>query len=85
VVCDLSTTPYVDVTSALMLMGLHATLQAAGIDFRLVETHAAVRDLLRVGGLEARTGPVSRRISLDDVIQSFRSPPREPHETNAAR
>ena len=72
VVCDLSTTPYVDVTSALMLMGLHANLQAAGIEFRLVEAHAAVRDLLRVGGLEARTGPVSRRISLDDVVESFR-------------
>ena len=73
VVCDLSTTPYVDVTSALMLMGLHANLQAAGIEFRLVEAHAAVRDLLRVGGLAARTGSVSRRISLDNVVESFRS------------
>jgi len=73
VVCDLSATPYVDVTGALMLMGLQASLQATGIDFRLVEAHAAVRDLLRVGGLEARTGSVSRRISLNDVIESFRA------------
>jgi hypothetical protein len=32
-----------------------------------------VRDLLRVGGLEARMGSVSRRISLDDVVESFRT------------
>lgn len=74
VVCDLSTTPYVDVTSALMLVGLHANLEAAGIEFRLVEAHAAVRDLLRASGLEARMGSVSRRISLDDVIESLGKP-----------
>jgi len=84
VVCDLSTTPYVDVTSALMLMGLQANLHAAGIEFRLVEARATVRDLLRAGGLEARMGSVSRRISLDDVIQSFGEPAvGEPQETQA--
>ncbi len=84
VVCDLSTTPYVDVTSALMLMGLQANLQSAGIEFRLVEAHATVRDLLRAGGLEARMGSVSRRISLEDVIESFGKPAvGEPHETQS--
>ena len=82
VVCDLSTTPYVDVTSALMLMGLQANLQSAGIEFRLVEARASVRDLLRAGGLEARMGSVSRRISLEDVIESFGKPAvGAPHET----
>jgi MFS superfamily sulfate permease-like transporter len=84
VVCDLSTTPYVDVTSALMMMGLQANLHAAGIEFRLVEARATVRDLLRAGGLEARMGSVSRRISLDDVIESFGKPAvGGPQETQA--
>jgi STAS domain len=84
VVCDLSTTPYVDVTSALMLMGLQANLRAAEIEFRLVEARATVRDLLRAGGLEARMGSVSRRISLDDLVESFRKPAGgEPKETHA--
>jgi hypothetical protein len=65
-----------------MLMGLQANLQSAGIEFRLVEARASVRDLLRAGGLEARMGSVSRRISLEDVIESFGKPAvGEPHET----
>jgi len=74
VVCDLSTSPYVDVTSALMLVGLHANLEAAGIEFRLVEARANVRDLLRAGGLEERMGQVSHRVSVDDVIESLGTP-----------
>ena len=61
VVCDLSTSPYVDVAGARMLAGLHADLAAAGIQFQLVEAHAAVRDILRAEGLEERLGQISRR------------------------
>jgi sulfate permease, SulP family len=70
-VCDLSTSPYVDVAGARMLAGLHADLAAEGIQFRLVEAHAAVRDILRAEGLEDHLGPISRRLSVDDIIEGY--------------
>ena len=70
VVCDLSTSPYVDVAGAKMLAGLHSDLAAAGIEFRLAEAHAAVRDILRASGLEQYTGPITRRASVDSVVES---------------
>jgi SulP family sulfate permease len=78
VVCDLSTSPYVDVAGARMLAGLHADLAAAGIQFQLVEAHAAVRDILRAEGLEERIGQISHSISVDDIIETSRYHP-EPH------
>jgi sulfate permease, SulP family len=72
VVCDLSTSPYVDMAGAQMLAGFHTDLAAAGIRFQLVEAHATVRDTLRAAGLEERIGQISRRLSLDDVIETFR-------------
>jgi SulP family sulfate permease len=53
-----------------MFAGLHADLTAAGIQFRLVEARAAVRDLLRTEGLEERLGQISRRLSVDDIIET---------------
>jgi sulfate permease, SulP family len=72
VVCDLSTSPYVDVAGARMLAELHADLAAAGISFQLVEAHAAARDILRAEGLEERVGQIGRRLSVDDVIEASR-------------
>ncbi len=46
VVCDLSTSPIVDLAGARMLATLHATLEAMGMRLRLVAAHAAVRDIL---------------------------------------
>jgi MFS superfamily sulfate permease-like transporter len=71
VVCDLSTSPYVDVAGARMLAGLHKDLTAAGIQFRLVEARASVRDILRAEGLEERLGQIGRRMSVDDIIEAF--------------
>ena len=56
VVCDLSTSPAVDLAGARMLATLHKELQAAGIRLRLVSAHAAVRDILRAEGLEETVG-----------------------------
>jgi SulP family sulfate permease len=72
VVCDLSTSPYVDVAGTRMLAELHADLAAAGISFQLVEAHAAARDILRAEGLEERVGQIGRRLSVDDVIEASR-------------
>ena len=71
VVCDLSTTPVVDLAGARMLKTLHATLEKAGIRLRMVAAHAAVRDMLRAEGLEERVGYFGRRISLADAIDEF--------------
>ena len=71
VVCDLSTSPYVDLAGARMLGRLNDDLKAAGIRLRLVAAHAAVRDMLRAEGLEEHVGYFGRRISVADVIDEF--------------
>jgi sulfate permease, SulP family len=72
VVCDLSTSPMVDLAGARMLAKLHQELQVAGIRLQLVAAHAAVRDILRAEGLEERVGYFGRRITMADAIDEFR-------------
>ncbi len=71
---DLSTSPYVDVAGARMLRELYEELSAAGVTLRLAEARSGVRDLLRVEGLEERVGYFGRRVSVDDVLESFYAP-----------
>jgi sulfate permease, SulP family len=71
VVCDLSTSPVVDLAGARMLAALHVTLEAMGMRLRLVAAHAAVRDILRAEGLEERVGYFGRRVSVADVIDEL--------------
>jgi SulP family sulfate permease len=71
VLCDLSTSPYVDTAGARMLMSLHHELKSRGIHFRLTEAHASVRDILRAEGFDEQIGQIDRRISVDDIIQQW--------------
>jgi MFS superfamily sulfate permease-like transporter len=71
VVCDLSTSPYVDLAGARMLDRLHGEIAARGMALRLVEAHARVRDILREEGLDAKAGPISRRVSVLDAVEAF--------------
>ena len=71
VVCDLSTSPQVDMAGARMLAKLHRDLVEANIRMRLVAAHAPVRDILRAEGLEESVGYFGRRISVADVIDEF--------------
>jgi high affinity sulfate transporter 1 len=71
VVGDLSSSPNVDVSGAAMLAELGRELAGQGVALRLVEARSGVRDLLRAEGLGEHVGEVSRRISLDDVIEDF--------------
>jgi high affinity sulfate transporter 1 len=71
VVCDLSTSPVVDLAGARMLATLYATLEAMGMRLRLVAAHAAVRDILRAEGLEERVGYFGRRVSVADVVDEL--------------
>jgi len=74
VVCDLSTSPQVDLAGARMLAKLHRDLAEANIRMRLVAAHAPVRDILRAEGLEEGVGYLGRRISVADVIDEFEKP-----------
>jgi high affinity sulfate transporter 1 len=71
VVCDLSTSPYVDMAGAEMLAELHADMAASGIEFRVVEARSSVRDMLRLEGLEEKLGHISRRTSLAQAVEEF--------------
>ncbi len=68
VVCDLSTSPTVDLAGARMLGALQAELAAAGVPLRLVGARGGVRDILRAEGLAERVGPFGRTVSLAEVI-----------------
>lgn len=74
VVCDLSTSPNIDLAGARMLAKLHAQLQAAGITLRLASAHAAARDILRGEGLEDLVGYFGRRVTALDLLDEFEGP-----------
>jgi MFS superfamily sulfate permease-like transporter len=74
-ICDLSTSPQIDIAGARMLSNLHGELARRGIVFRLVEARAAVRDMLRVEGVEEKTGRVDRFTSLAEAIEDFQKEP----------
>jgi high affinity sulfate transporter 1 len=71
VVCDLSTSPSIDLAGAKMLLNLQAELAKREINLRLVEARASVRDLLRIEGAEERVGTINRFATLADVIEDF--------------
>lgn len=71
VICDLSTSPTVDMAGARMFLALHADLSQRGIAFRLVEARSEVRDMLRVEGLEEKVGRIDRFTMLADAIEDF--------------
>src|SRR6202007_2312355 len=58
VICDLSTSPNIDMAGARMFLTLHAELAKRGMAFGLVEARSAVRDMLRIEGVEQKAGRV---------------------------
>ena len=68
VVCDLSASPYVDLTGSRALHELHKQLAARGMDLRIVGARGRVRDLLRADGLGEKIGRFDRVTTLDAVI-----------------
>ncbi|HET6408023.1 MAG TPA: SulP family inorganic anion transporter [Chthoniobacteraceae bacterium] len=75
VICDLSTSPMVDMAGARMLLALHTELAKRDLTFRLVEARAGVRDMLRVEGVEDRVGRIDRFTMLADAIDAFHQEP----------
>ncbi len=68
VVCDLSDSPFIDVAGARILAGLHRDLSNRGVQLRVVEAHAKVRDLLRAEGLEEQVGYLGRHLSVEQAV-----------------
>jgi MFS superfamily sulfate permease-like transporter len=73
VVCDLSDSPFVDVSGAHLLAGFHRDLAKRDVHLRIVEGHAKVRDLLRAEGLEEQVGYLGRHMSIEQAIAEFSS------------
>jgi SulP family sulfate permease len=71
VVCDLSTSPYVDLAGARMLASLSDELATHHVALRVTDAHAEPRDLLRAEGLEAKVGTIDRFTSIADVVEQF--------------
>jgi high affinity sulfate transporter 1 len=68
VICDLSTSPHVDLAAMQMLAELHESLRDAGIGLQIVEARASVRDRLRAEGFEEKIGRIDRFTSLADAV-----------------
>lgn len=68
VVCDLSSSPSVDLAGARMLEKLGTTLAARGVTLRLAEARAGVREMLRAAGLEQTIGPIHHGMTVADAV-----------------
>jgi high affinity sulfate transporter 1 len=71
VICDLSTSPNIDMAGARMFLTLHKELAKRGIALGLVEARSTVRDMLRVEGVEEKAGRIDRFKTLADAIEDF--------------
>ncbi len=68
VICDLSNVPYLDIAGARMLLRMRDEFTDRGVNFRIVEAHGPVREMLRAEGFEERVGPITRLESLSDLL-----------------
>lgn len=68
VVCDLSASPYVDLSGSRALHDMYKQLAVRGVTLRLVGARARVRDLLRADGVAEKIGRFDRVTTLDAVI-----------------
>jgi SulP family sulfate permease len=68
VVCDLSASPFIDLSGSRALHELHKQLAARSVALRVVGARARVRDLLRADGLAEKIGRFDRVTTLDAVV-----------------
>jgi high affinity sulfate transporter 1 len=71
VLCDLSSSPYVDLQSAHALGGLADELATMSVDMQVVEAHAIVRDRFRAEGLEEKLGGIDRFRTVAQIADGF--------------
>ena len=70
VIWDFSTSPYVDTEGAELIKKLYQNLHSRGIALKIAEAHAEVRDMLRAEELEHLLGHISRKVSIDDLVNA---------------
>jgi high affinity sulfate transporter 1 len=70
-ICDLSTSPYVDLAGAEMLSGLYDQLALQNVRLQIVEARSSVRDRLHAEGVEDKVGRIGRFKSLADAVDDF--------------
>jgi MFS superfamily sulfate permease-like transporter len=68
VIWDLSTSPFVDREGARLIKRLTTDLSAKGISLKIAEAHAEVRDMLRSEGIEHLLGHISRKDSVEELV-----------------
>jgi high affinity sulfate transporter 1 len=68
VICDLSSSPYIDLSGSRMLHALHGALMDRGIELRIVGARGRVRDLLRADGIDQKVGGLERTVTIDSVL-----------------
>jgi len=54
-----------------MLQHLVEELERKGIQFKVAEAHAEVREILRATGISESLGGVSRHTALADIVEDF--------------
>jgi high affinity sulfate transporter 1 len=70
-ICDLSTSPHVDLAGAEMLAGLYDQLASVNVRLQIVEARSSVRDRLHGEGVEDKVGRIGRFRSLADAVDDF--------------
>jgi len=70
-ILDLSSANYVDVPGARFLIQLEDELEKKGIGFRIVDALGRVRDILRAEGMENEIGHISRRMTINEILEDF--------------
>ncbi len=68
VVCDLSSSPMMDLAGARILAELSRTLRAQGVSLMVVNAVGRVRDLLRAERLDAHIQGIARGAVIEDVL-----------------
>jgi high affinity sulfate transporter 1 len=71
VIWDFSTSPNVDLAGARLIRKLYLDLKGKGIMFKIAEAHSEVRDILRIEEIEDLLGHISRKVSIDDIVNEF--------------
>jgi sulfate permease, SulP family len=70
VIWDFSTSPYVDIAGTRLIKKQYLDLKAKGISLHIAEAHSGVRDMLRVEEIEHLLGHISRKVSVDDLVNN---------------
>src|SRR5262249_44020066 len=76
VVCDLSTSPYMDMAAAEAFRALEGGLRTMGTRLHIVEARSSVRARLRTEGLEDVIGRIDRVTTVADAVQAIEAEDR---------